>query len=104
VTLEEVDRGCTKEVTIKTQVFILGRGPFEVDKLFTIEVKPGWKAGTKVTHPKAGDQKVGRIPADIVFIIRDEPHPVFVRDGSDLRYTHKISIADVSNSIRLHLG
>lgn len=26
------------------------------DKILTIDVKPGWKEGTKVTFPKEGDQ------------------------------------------------
>ena len=55
------------------------------EKILTVDVKPGWKAGTKITFPREGDQIPGKIPADIVFVIRDTPHPLFVRDGVDLR-------------------
>jgi len=55
-------------------------------------VKPGWKAGTKITFQKEGDQSPRREPADIVFIIRDKPHPVFRREGSDIRYACKLSL------------
>jgi DnaJ-class molecular chaperone len=58
----------------------------------TINIKPGWKAGTKITFPREGDQGINKIPADIVFIIRDKPHPLFKREGSDIKYAAKISL------------
>ena len=67
------------------------------DKVLTINVKPGWKAGTKITFQREGDQTPNKIPADIVFIIRDKPHSLFKRDGSDLRYTAKLSLREVSS-------
>lgn len=47
------------------------------DKVLTINIKPGWKSGTKITFPKEGDQHPGRVPADIVFVIKDKHHPKF---------------------------
>lgn len=55
-------------------------------------MKPGWKAGTKITFPKEGDQGRNRIPADVVFVLRDKPHAVFKREGSDLKYTVRIAL------------
>ena len=52
------------------------------DKVLKITVKPGWKSGTRITFAKEGDQTPGKIPADIAFIIRDKPHPLFSRDGA----------------------
>ena len=68
------------------------------DKVLTINVKPGWKAGTKITFQREGDQTPNKIPADIVFIIRDRPHAYLKRDGSDLRYTAKISLREVNSN------
>lgn len=65
------------------------------DKVLTINVKPGWKAGTKITFQREGDQTPNKIPADIVFIIRDKPHSFFKRDGCDLRYSAKVSLREV---------
>jgi DnaJ family protein B protein 4 len=65
------------------------------DKVLTIDIKPGWKAGTKITFPREGDQSPNTIPADIVFIIKDKSHPHFKRDGVDLIYTAKISLREV---------
>lgn len=92
VTLEDVLKGTTKKMKISRKVLQPDGTTKKQDKLLTINVKPGWKAGTKITFPQEGDQGRGKIPADIVFIIRDKPHPLFKREGSDIRYTAKINL------------
>lgn len=64
------------------------------EKVLNISVKPGWKSGTKITFQREGDQHPGKIPADIVFIIRDKPHSQFKREASDLRYTAKVTLKE----------
>ena len=44
---------------------------------------------------REGDQAPNKIPADIVFIIRDKPHALFKREGCDLKYTAKVSLKEV---------
>lgn len=94
VSLEDIEKGCTKKMKISRNII----GPDGVrrkeDKVLAITVKPGWKAGTKITFPREGDQTTGKIPADIVFIIRDKPHTLFKRENCDIRYTAKISLRD----------
>ena len=92
ISLEKILRGCTKKMRILRRVVQPDGTTKKEDKVLTINVKPGWKAGTKITFQKEGDQGRGKVPADIVFIIRDEPHPLFRREGSDLRYSCKISL------------
>nr|ABE57131.1 heat shock protein Hsp40 [Liriomyza huidobrensis] len=92
VTLEEIDKGCVRKMKISRMSLAQGGNQFKQEKVLNINVKPGWKAGTKITFPREGDQSTGKIPADIVFIIRDKPHPIFKRDGSDLKYTSQISL------------
>lgn len=94
VSLEEVLKGTTKKMKINRKALHSDGRSYREDKVLTINVKPGWKAGTKITFPREGDQSANTIAADIVFIIRDKPHPTFKRDGSDIRYTHKISLKD----------
>jgi hypothetical protein len=72
-----------------------GKSYRKEEKLLTINVKPGWKAGTKITFHREGDQNSSTIPADIVFIIRDKPHPHFKREGVDLKFTAKITSKEV---------
>ncbi|KAH8380293.1 hypothetical protein KR009_009785 [Drosophila setifemur] len=91
VTLEEVDKGCTKKMKI-SRMAISNTGPHKEEKVLSITVKPGWKAGTKITFPHEGDHAPNKIPADIIFIIRDKPHSQFKREGSDLRYTAQVSL------------
>ena len=49
-----------------------------------IQVKPGWKKGTKITFEGKGDERPGSLPADIIFSIDEKRHPVFKREGNDL--------------------
>lgn len=97
VSLEDIYKGTTKKLKITRKVLNPdGRTTRMEDKILTIDVKPGWKAGTKITFPKEGDQTPNNVPADIVFVIKDKPHPMFTRDGSDIRYKATISLKQVS--------
>ncbi|EDW75299.1 uncharacterized protein Dwil_GK19767 [Drosophila willistoni] len=91
VSLEDIDSGCTKRMKI-SRISMASGVPRKEEKVLNIVIKPGWKSGTKITFQREGDQMPNRIPADIVFIIRDKPHPIFRRDGSDLQYTAHISL------------
>jgi DnaJ homolog subfamily B member 4 len=75
-------------------VFLFWRKPTTVEEILTIEIKPGWKKGTKITFPEKGNEQRGLIPADLVFIIDEKPHTVFKRDGNDLVVTQKISLVE----------
>ena len=92
VSLEDITKGCTKKMKISRRVLQADLTTRKEDKVLTINVKPGWKAGTKITFQREGDQGRNKIPADIVFIIRDKPHANFKREGSDIRYTAKLTL------------
>ena len=65
-----------------------------MEEILTIDVKPGWKKGTKITFPEKGNEAPNMKPADIVFIIDEKPHDIFTRDGNDLVMTEKISLVE----------
>uniref|UniRef100_A0A8C6TTR2 DnaJ heat shock protein family (Hsp40) member B4 n=1 Tax=Neogobius melanostomus TaxID=47308 RepID=A0A8C6TTR2_9GOBI len=93
VTLEEVFHGCTKRMKIsRKRMNPDGRTMRTEDKILTIEIKRGWKEGTKITFPREGDESPNTIPADIVFVIKDKPHPHFRREGSNIVYAVRISL------------
>jgi DnaJ-class molecular chaperone len=92
VSLEDVNTGCSKKMKISRMSVQPDGQARKEEKILNITVKPGWKAGTKITFPKEGDQIPGKTPADIVFIIRDKPHVNFKREGSDIKYTAKITL------------
>jgi DnaJ family protein B protein 4 len=54
------------------------------ENVLEVTVKPGWKAGTKIRFPNAGDELVPGQAQTIVFVIEEKPHPVYKRDGDDL--------------------
>jgi len=59
-----------------------------------MQVKPGWKAGTKVTFEKEGDHIAGTTPADIQFILKEMPHERFRRVDNDLHIVMPITVED----------
>lgn len=103
VTLEDIDKGCVKKMKISRMAMQTDGIPRKEEKVLNISVKPGWKAGTKITFQREGDQIPGKVPADIVFIIRDKPHPVFKREGSDIRYTAKLSLKQALCGTTIHV-
>jgi len=99
VSLEDVLHGTTKKMKITRKVPSSDGQSMQLEeKILSIDVRPGWKAGTRITFAREGDQIPGSIPADIVFIVHDKPHRLFVRDGSDIKYRAKIGLHEVFNS------
>nr|AYN74436.1 heat shock protein [Acipenser oxyrinchus oxyrinchus] len=95
VSLDEIYSGCTKKMKIShKRLNPDGRSTRTEDKILTIEIKRGWKEGTKITFPREGDETPSNIPADIIFVVKDKPHPVFKRDGSDLIYPAKVTLRE----------
>ncbi|QCE03600.1 dnaJ homolog subfamily B member 1-like [Vigna unguiculata] len=92
--LEDLYKGTTKKMKISRDVVDPSGRPNTVEEILTIEIKPGWKKGTKITFPEKGNEQRGVTPADLVFIIDEKPHGVFKRDGNDLVVTQKITLVD----------
>ena len=94
VSLENLLEGSEKKMKITRKIY-KNDGSFTTEeKILKITVKPGWKEGTKITFPEEGDRIPGKVPADIVFTVKDKPHPVFRRDGANLRFTHSLLLKD----------
>lgn len=64
------------------------------EEMLKIEVKPGWRKGTKITFEGKGDEKPGYLPADITFSIDERRHPMFSRDGDDLELGVEIPLVN----------
>ncbi|XP_065057972.1 dnaJ homolog subfamily B member 13-like [Rhopilema esculentum] len=95
LTLEEVYKGCTKKMKISRRVMNEDGHTSSIrDKILTINVKPGWKPGTRITFEKEGDQGPNNIPANIVFIVKDKEHRSFRRDGNNIVYTTSIPLGE----------
>jgi DnaJ family protein B protein 4 len=95
ITLDELYNGCTKRMKISRKVYT-SRPVKSETEILTVEVKPGWKEGTKITFDNKGDIRSGREPADVIFTIKQKPHDVYERDENDLIMTLDITVKDVT--------
>ncbi|VWU48236.1 protein SIS1 [Hepatocystis sp. ex Piliocolobus tephrosceles] len=86
LTLEELYSGCKKKLKITRKRF-MGTKNYEDDNFVTIDVKAGWKDGTKITFYGEGDQTSPMAqPGDLVFKVKTKAHDRFVRDANHLIY------------------
>ena len=85
--LEDLATGTTKKLKVK---FKNG-----LEKVYTIDIKKGWKEGTKITFP--GNQR-NRLPT-MVFVVQEVPHKFLRRDGNNLHYTCWISESQTKGGI-----
>jgi DnaJ homolog subfamily B member 4 len=89
-TLEDLATGRTKKLKVS-----LPHGP---EKVFEVAIKPGWKAGTKITYPASTD-----FPASMVFEVAEVPHPYLRREGNDLYYTCWIDPSQTQGGIKVRV-
>ncbi|CCF59725.1 hypothetical protein KAFR_0H03150 [Kazachstania africana CBS 2517] len=84
VSLEDLFHGKKKSFKIGRK----GQGGIPEKTQIDIQLKPGWKAGTKITYKSQGDynpQTGGR--KTLQFMLQEKNHPVFKREGDDLTCT-----------------
>jgi len=105
--LEELYAGTTKKMKVKRKSSTLKR---DAEAILEVNVKPGWKAGTKITFGGEGDEvsgaqaytphwkrqrtSEGGKAQDVVFVVREKKHKTFTREGSNLLYNVKIPLVD----------
>lgn len=90
LSLNELYSGTTKRLKVGRRLL---DGTTE-DKVVEIHVLPGWKSGTKVRFPKAGNELSNGDAQDLVFVVEEKPHDVMKREGNDLIATLKISLVE----------
>lgn len=90
--LEDLFNGVTKKMKITKTLMDPSGKTAQTEKILQIDVKKGWKEGTKITFEREGDEKPGVEPADIIFILKEKPHPTFKREGNNLTYTANVSL------------
>jgi DnaJ family protein B protein 4 len=95
VSLEDLYKGTVKrlKVTRKLRDGSTGRS-ISTDKVLTINVKAGWKAGTKIRFPGEGDELENGVTQDIEFVVEEKPHAIFKREGNNLRMNIRLSLVE----------
>ncbi|EZG45539.1 chaperone DnaJ [Gregarina niphandrodes] len=95
VSLEDVYKGATKRMKVNRARFTTQGIRRDEDTILNIDVKPGWKDGTKITFNGEGQQdSPHQKPGNLIFLLRIVPHPRFSRQDDHLIYTAKISLRD----------
>jgi DnaJ family protein B protein 4 len=89
VSLEDLYTGTTKKLKITRT-----RAGQPVAKVVDIEIKPGWKTGTKITFKGEGDEAQGGKGAagDVVFEVNQLAHPRFKRTGDNLEFKQSVTL------------
>ncbi|CAH6719978.1 protein Sis1p [[Candida] jaroonii] len=91
VSLEDLFTGATKKLKINRK----NQNGIRESKVLEVGVRPGWKAGTKITFKNEGDwQSECQARQTIQFVLEEKPHPVFTRDGNDLKVTIPLSFKE----------
>lgn len=90
LSLEELYSGATKHLKVSRRLL---DGTTE-EKVLEIQVLPGWKSGTKIRFPRAGNEQPNGEAQDLVFVVEEKPHEVFTREGDDLICRLRIPLID----------
>ncbi|KAI4343827.1 hypothetical protein L6164_011132 [Bauhinia variegata] len=101
--LEELYKGVNKKMKISRNVYDAFGKLLNVEEILTIEIKPGWKKGTKITFPEMGNQEPGVTAADLIFVLDEKPHAVYRRDGNDLVINQEITLLEALTGKTLEL-
>ena len=90
ISLEDLYSGTTKHLKVGRRLL---SGDTE-ERVLEIQVLPGWKSGTKIRFPKAGNETPSGDAQDLVFVVEEKPHPRFERDGADLVHRMQVPLVD----------
>ncbi|XP_068345306.1 uncharacterized protein [Pyrus communis] len=101
--LEELYSGSTRKMKISRSVIDANGRQVMEQEILTIDVKPGWKKGTKITFPDKGNEQLGHLPADLVFVIDEKAHNTYKRDGNDLVVNKKVTLAEALGGTTVNL-
>ncbi|KAK7368141.1 hypothetical protein VNO80_10163 [Phaseolus coccineus] len=93
-TLVELYKGCKKKLKVSRTVPDEFGVSKSVEEILKIDIKPGWKKGTKITFPGQGNQEPSGAPTDLIFVLDERPHDIFKRDGNDLVVIQKILLVE----------
>lgn len=92
LSLEQLSSGCTKNMRIAAKVFNKDAEVERIEeRIVQFAVPAGAKDGTRVIIPSAGNIKPGKIPGDVIFVIREREHASFSRDEEN-NLIHNVSI------------
>jgi len=95
-TLEELHNGIRKKLRVKDYINLPPpHGTQRIEKVVTVDIKPGYKEGTKISFPPSRD-----FPKTVTFILKEADHRYLKRYGKyDLMWTCKLTQAQVDAGV-----
>lgn len=94
-TLEELYNGCLKKVKYTRHKHNSDRRTTHLaEETKTLTIKQGYADGTIIQFPKEGHNGLNSPTSNLIFVIKEVPHPVFTRHKNDLTCTVNVSLQD----------
>ena len=90
VSLKELYSGTVKRLKVGRRLL---DGTTE-DKVLEVQIHPGWKSGTKIRFPRAGNEQHSGEAQDLVFVVEEKSDEVFSREGNDLYCRVRVSLVE----------
>ena len=72
-------------------------------KILELHIEKGSKSGTQIKFDGESDEHPGKLPGDIVFILKEKEHATFKRRNADLLLQKKITLVEAL-TVRLSLS
>lgn len=94
ISLDDLYSGITKRMKISRNRRKPNGTYRPEETILTIEIKPGWKEGTKITFNNEGDEQLNHSAGDIVFVLKEINHPKLKRKGNELVYTAEVTLRE----------
>lgn len=90
VALKDLYTGTTKKLKITRRN---ANGQPE-SNIVEVQIKPGWKNGTKLTFAGKGDVYPDGSVQDVVFVVQEKPDSGMTREGDDLKIKIKLTLKE----------
>eukprot|EP01012_Entosiphon_sulcatum_P015983 TRINITY_DN2095_c0_g1_i1.p1 TRINITY_DN2095_c0_g1~~TRINITY_DN2095_c0_g1_i1.p1 ORF type:complete len:331 (-),score=46.57 TRINITY_DN2095_c0_g1_i1:1715-2707(-) len=98
--LEDLFTGATKRMKITRKRHRPDGQAYDDAHVLEVKLKPGWKAGTKLTFENEGEQEHPNAPAgDVVFTVKEKDHPYYNRDGDNLLHFAQVRGTDCASRL-----
>jgi len=103
VSLEDLFKGKQKRFNVTKNITDDYGNTRQEQKILEVDVKPGYRDGTKITFHNEGDVRPGHDPADMVFIIKQKPHAIFTREKEHLIYKVPITLSQALRGVQIRI-
>ena len=94
VSLEDIYHGATKKLKISRKLLDSSGAQVPADHVVVVNIKPGYKPGTKIKFAGAGDEKRDGSSQDIEFVLEDKPHALYKRELDNIRHYVELPLVE----------